>query len=41
MKRILLWKTNPGGVMEPTNSTVTCPASPYSFHEAAAHMVKP
>jgi hypothetical protein len=38
---VWLWKTNPNGVMDPTNSTVQCPESPYSFHEAAVHMVKP
>jgi len=38
---VWLWKANPYGLMEPTNSTVQCPASPYSFHEAAVHTVHP
>jgi hypothetical protein len=38
---VWLWKTNPNGVMEPTNPAVTCPAGPYTFHEMATHMVNP
>lgn len=38
---VWLWKTNPNGLMDPTNSTVHCPSSPYSFHEEAVRMVKP
>ena len=38
---VWLWKTNPNGVMEPTNSAVHCPEGPYTFHEKATHMVKP
>jgi len=38
---VWLWKANPNGVMEPTNSAVHCPEGPYTFHEMATHMVKP
>ena len=38
---VWLWKTNPNGVMEPTNPAVRCPDGPYTFHEMATHMVKP
>lgn len=38
---VWLWKTNPNGVMESTNSAVSCPAGPYTFHEMATHMVTP
>lgn len=36
---VWLWKSNPAGVFSPTNPTVSCPASAYSFHEAAPKMV--
>jgi hypothetical protein len=38
---VWLWKANPNGLMEPTNSAVHCPDGPYTFHEMATHMVKP
>lgn len=38
---VWLWKANPNGVMESTNSAVSCPAGPYTFHEMATHMVTP
>jgi len=36
---VWLWKNNPNGVMDPTNSTVSCPDGPYTFHEMATKMV--
>ena len=36
---VWLWKPNPAGVFSPTNPSVSCPASAYSFHEAAPKMV--
>ena len=36
---VWLWKANPNGLMHPTNSTVKCPASPYTFREEATRMV--
>lgn len=38
---VWLWKANPNGVTHPTNSSVKCPDSPYSFHEMATRMVHP
>lgn len=38
---VWLWKANPNGLMHPTNSTIKCPKSPYSFHEMGTKMVKP
>jgi hypothetical protein len=38
---VWLWKDNPNGLMHPTNSTVKCPDSPYTFHEMATKMVEP
>jgi hypothetical protein len=38
---VWLWKANPNGLMHPTNSTIKCPKSPYSFHEMGTRMVKP
>jgi len=38
---VWLWKENPNGLMHPTNSTVKCPDSPYTFHEMATKMVEP
>lgn len=37
---VWLWKDNPNGMMHATNSTVSCPNGPYTFHEAATKMVK-
>lgn len=36
---VWLWKDNPAGVFSPTNAAVKCPASSYSFSEAAPKMV--
>lgn len=36
---VWLWKTNPLGMYAPTNPAVTCPASAYSFAEAAPKLV--
>ncbi len=36
---VWLWKNNPEGVFSPTNPAVTCPATGYSFTEAAPKMV--
>ena len=36
---VWLWKANPNGLMHPTNSTIKCPKSPYSFHEMGTKMV--
>ncbi len=36
---VWLWKSNPAGVFSPTNATVTCPKSAYSFAEAAPKLV--
>ena len=36
---VWLWKNNPGGVFSPTNPAVKCPATGYSFTEAAPKMV--
>ena len=38
---VWLWKANPNGLMSPTNSTIQCPQSPYSFHEMETRMVHP
>jgi hypothetical protein len=38
---VWLWKDNPNGLMHPTNSTLRCPESPYTFHEMATKMVHP
>ncbi len=38
---VWLWKDNPNGLMDPTNPTVKCPNSSYTFHEAATRMVEP
>ncbi len=38
---VWLWKANPNGLLHPTNSTIKCPDSPYSFHEMGSKMVKP
>jgi len=35
---VWLWKTNPEGVFSPTNPAVKCPATGYSFTEAAPKM---
>ena len=35
---VWLWKTNPLGVYAPTNPTVTCPSTGYSFAESAPKM---
>lgn len=37
---VWLWKPNPAGVFSPTNPSVSCPASAYSFHESAPRMVE-
>jgi len=37
---VWLWKSNPKGVFTPTNSTVKCPKSPYSFADKPPKMVK-
>jgi hypothetical protein len=37
---VWLWKSNPKGVFTPTNSTVKCPKSPYSFEDKPPKMVK-
>lgn len=36
---VWLWKNNPEGVFSPTNPAVKCPATGYSFTEAAPKMV--
>ena len=36
---VWLWKSNPAGVFSPTNPTLTCPATGYSFAESAPRMV--
>ena len=36
---VWLWKDNPAGVFSPTNPSVTCPPSAYSFDESAPKMV--
>jgi hypothetical protein len=36
---VWLWKNNPSGVYSPTNPTVKCPATGYSFEEAAPKLV--
>jgi hypothetical protein len=36
---VWLWKTNPEGVFSPTNPSVKCPPSAYSFSEDAPKMV--
>ncbi len=36
---VWLWKNNPDGVFSPTNPAVKCPATGYSFTEAAPKMV--
>jgi hypothetical protein len=36
---VWLWKENPSGLFSPTNSDVTCPATAYTFQEAAAKLV--
>jgi hypothetical protein len=36
---VWLWKKNPEGVFSPTNATVKCPGTGYSFAEAAPKMV--
>jgi len=36
---VWLWKTNPAGVFAPTNATVKCPKSAYSFAESAPRIV--
>ena len=38
---VWLWKANPNGLLHPTNSTLKCPNSPYSFHEMGTRMVTP
>ncbi len=38
---VWLWKANPNGLMDPTNSTIKCPENPYTFHERAVRMVAP
>ena len=38
---VWLWKTNPNGLMHPTNSTIACPESAYTFHEMSTKMVQP
>ena len=38
---VWLWKTNPEGVFSPTNPTVKCPTTGYSFAEAAPKMAHP
>jgi len=38
---VWLWKTNPEGVFSPTNPAVKCPATGYSFDEAAPKMAHP
>ena len=38
---VWLWKANPGGVFSPTNPAVKCPATGYSFAEAAPKMAHP
>lgn len=38
---VWLWKANPEGVFAPTNPTVKCPTTGYSFAEAAPKMVHP
>jgi len=38
---VWLWKTNPEGVYSPTNPAVKCPATGYSFAEAAPKMAHP
>jgi hypothetical protein len=38
---VWLWKENPSGLMHSTNPNISCPASPYTFHEAATMMVEP
>jgi hypothetical protein len=35
---VWLWKDNPNGLMHSTNSTVSCPAGVYTFHEMATKM---
>ena len=36
---VWLWKNNPEGVFSPTNPAVKCPATGYSFTEAAPKMI--
>ena len=36
---VWLWKNNPDGVFSPTNPAVKCPATGYSFTEAAPKMI--
>ncbi len=37
---VWLWKHNPAGTFSPTNPSVRCPnGAPYTFHDAAPHMV--
>lgn len=38
---VWLWKDNANGLMHPTNPTIRCPESPYTFHETATKMVHP
>jgi len=38
---VWLWKTNAEGVFSPTNPAVKCPATGYSFDEAAPKMAHP
>ncbi len=37
---VWLWKENPAGVFSPTNPSVSCPESAYSFNESAPNMVE-
>lgn len=34
---VWLWEENPGGVFEPTNASLKCPASGYSYFEGMSH----
>jgi hypothetical protein len=34
---VWLWEENPGGVFEPTNANVKCPAGGYSYFEGTSH----
>jgi hypothetical protein len=36
---VWLWKTNPAGLFSPTNPTVKCPKSTYTFQEIAPRIV--
>ncbi len=38
---VWLWKNNPAGLFSPTNPSLHCPnGAPYTFHDAAPHMVE-